>query len=392
MELPTLSDHEFHRRWAAVQEAMEARNLDLLLAFGDDHAVFGPAHVRYLSNFPVHFEPACVVVGREGEPVLTTGPETVLHAEIVASTPRALAATEFGVPGEEYPYLVPTNLREVVGEVAGDAVRRIGVAGLDEVSVDVWRRVRPVLGTAEILRVDELLVSLRKRKSPEELDVLRHAFTLTEAGVQAALETCRSGAHEFEVAAAAEYAMRARGAEGTAIDTIVASGTENSRPIIGRTGRRRLQAGEPISLTLAPRYEGYGAPIGRLLHIGEPDGTLRDAADAALEAQRRAVEALRPGARCRDVDHAARSYLRERGYERHCAYGVAHSVGLQEFEPPFFGPTNDTLVEADMVVSVDIPMFFGSWGGFRIEDSYVVTSEGCEPLTSVAAGLIVLSG
>ena len=61
------------------------------------------------------------------------------------------------------------------------------------------------------------------------------------------------------------------------------------------------------------------------------------------------------------------------------------------FEPPFFGPSNEELVEAFMVVSVDIPLYFGPWGGFRTEDSFLVTDSGAEPLTTIQSGLIVLS-
>lgn len=246
------------------------------------------------------------------------------------------------------------------------------------------------LPDAEIVRADELLTRMRKRKSAAEIALMRHAFGLTQRGLEAALAACHVGAYEFEVAAAAEYAMRSAGAEGTAIDTIVASGISNSRPIIGRSGQRRLEASETLLLTLAPRYEGYGAPIGRLVSLGEPSPTLRGAATAALEAQRRAVVALRPGVPCRTVDAAARTYLQDKGYGQYCAYGVAHSVGLQEFEPPFFGPHSTDEVEASMVVSVDIPMFFGPWGGFRLEDAFLVTESGAEPLIEARAGMVIL--
>lgn len=388
--LPSLSRNEFRRRWHATQEAMRSADLDLILAYGDDHAVFGPANVRYLTNFPVHFEPACVVMPATGAPILTTGPETAAHAELVGATDVVVAIDEFGVPGEEYPYLEMHALSEVIGNLTETTPRRVGVAGLDQMAVATWERLRDAVASAEIVRVDDLLMGLRKRKSADELAVLRYAYGLTQHAMDAVLDVCREGVHEFEVAAAAEYAMRSRGAEGLAIDTIVASGIENSRPIIGRSGRRQLRAGEPISITLAPRYEGYSAPIGRLVHIGEPARALRDAADAALEAQQRAVAVLRPGATCGAVDAAARAFLRERGYAQYCAYGVAHSVGVQEFEPPFFGPSNTEVVESSMVVSVDIPMFFGPWGGFRLEDSFLVTERGAEALMQVQRGIIVL--
>jgi Xaa-Pro aminopeptidase len=55
-------------------------------------------------------------------------------------------------------------------------------------------------------------------------------------------------------------------------------------------------------------------------------------------------------------------------------------VGVIEFEPPIFGPSSAAILEQDMVISVDIPMFNAPWGGLRIEDGYRITAEGAEPL------------
>jgi Xaa-Pro dipeptidase len=391
MNLPSLPRQEFERRWRATQEAMSEGGLDLFLAYSDDHAVFGPAHVRYLANFPAHFEPVCVLVPSSGEPMLATGPETAAYAALVSAISTIVAIEEFGVPGEEYPYLTLQSMAAVVASLQNATPRRVGVAGLDQMSVATWERLRPAFGSAELVRADDLLLGLRRRKSVDEIAVLKYAFSLAQRAMQAALQACLAGAHEFEVAAAAEFAMRSAGAEGTAIDSIVAFGADNSRPIIARAGRRQLQPGDIVSLTFAARYEGYSAPIARVAYVGEPPAVLRKATEVALEAQRRSIAALRPGVACMAVDAAARSYLGEHGYAQHCAYGVGHSVGLQEFEPPFCGPSNREVLDASMVMSIDVPMFFGPWGGFRFEDAFLITEDGTEPLTTVDSGLITLS-
>ena len=66
---PTIPAGEYPQRWSRVQALMAQQELDLLVAYADDRAVFGPAHARWLANFPVHFEPACVLMPRQGEPV-----------------------------------------------------------------------------------------------------------------------------------------------------------------------------------------------------------------------------------------------------------------------------------------------------------------------------------
>ncbi len=392
MQLPSLPRHEFERRWRATQEAMRATGLDLYVAFSDDHVVFGPGDVRYLVNFPAHFEPTCVVLAPQGDPTLVTGPETAAYAALVSEAPKIVAIEEFGVPGEEYPYLAMQRMADIVRDAGAATPHRVGIAGLNLMSVAVWERLRPAFGLAEIVSADQVLVGLRKRKSADEVTVLRYAFSLAQRAMLAALKACHVGAYEFEIAAAAEHAMRAEGAEGAAIDSIVASGPENSRPIIARSGHRQVQPGDLVSLTFAARYEGYCAPIARLVHVGEPPAPLRTAIDVALEAQRRSVAALRPGVACNVVDAAARSLLDEHGYAKYCAYGVGHSVGLQEFEPPYCGPSNVEVLEASMIMSIDVPMFFAPWGGFRFEDAFLVTEGGAEPMTTVEPSLTIIAG
>ena len=58
-------------------------------------------------------------------------------------------------------------------------------------------------------------------------------------------------------------------------------------------------------------------------------------------------------------------------------------MGVIEFEPPIFGPTRTDLIQAGMVLSIDIPVFNTPWGGFRIEDGYYITDNGAELLNKV---------
>ena len=77
---PQIPADEYPQRWRRVQQMMVAEQLDLLIAYADDRAVFGPAHARWLANFPVHFEPVCVVLASTGQPLLLCGPESDQYA------------------------------------------------------------------------------------------------------------------------------------------------------------------------------------------------------------------------------------------------------------------------------------------------------------------------
>ena len=176
--------------------------------------------------------------------------------------------------------------------------------------------------------------------------------------------------------------MRSLGSEGMGIDTIVASGP-NTRPILARAGLRLLQQDELVLLTIAPRYERYHAAIGYPLAIGCLAGDVLRAMDAALEAQRAAMQAMQPGRPGSEVEGAARRIVEAAGLGPFFLYSGVHSVGVVEFEPPIFGPNNHNPLQEGMVLSVDVPLFHAPWGGLRYECGYLVTVDGAEPLASL---------
>jgi Xaa-Pro aminopeptidase len=70
----------------------------------------------------------------------------------------------------------------------------------------------------------------------------------------------------------------------------------------------------------------------------------------------------------------------EAGLSQYFLYSGVHSVGVIEFEPPIFGPSSPAILETNMVISIDIPLFNAPWGGLRIEDGYLITASGANPL------------
>ena len=86
--------------------------------------------------------------------------------------------------------------------------------------------------------------------------------------------------------------MRRLGSEGTGIDTIVASGPDTC-PILARSTFRRIEADDQVLLTIAPRYEGYHAAIGRAVFVGDPGAEIRQALEVAVKAQQACAAALR---------------------------------------------------------------------------------------------------
>ncbi|MFL7810785.1 MAG: M24 family metallopeptidase [Anaerolineae bacterium] len=378
--MPTIPGSEYRRRWARVQRMMQAHQLDLVLAYADDRATFGAAHARWLANFPVHFEPVCILMPRQGDPVMLCGPESDQYARLVGQIPDVRVLREFTHPDEDYPYSKIQGLSQVLLDVLGNRVRvnKVGLAGQSLMGSALLTAFRETLDV-QWVDVENAICDLRAIKSPAEIEVIRYAYQIAEQGLLAALDAIHVGVSERAVAAEAEAAMRRAGAEGTGIDTIVASGP-NSRPILARSTWRRIQADELVLLTVAPRYEGYHGAIGRPVFVGNPGDEIRRAADVARRAQQACFEAMHPGVEGRRVEAAGRQVVQEAGLGSYFLYSGLHSVGVIEFEPPIFGPSSEARLAKDMILSVDIPIFNAPWGGLRVEDGFLVTEAGAERL------------
>jgi Xaa-Pro aminopeptidase len=379
--LPTIPRDAYPLRWGAVRRLMQERKLDLLLAYGDDRAVFGPAHIRWLADVPVHFEPFCVLFAQDEQPVLLCGPESDEYARLRGHIPDVRVLREFTHPDEDYPFTRIQSLVEILSELGWKAnnMRRVGIGGKGLMNAETLSAIMEALPNAQWLDVELDLCRLRAVKTAEELDVIRYAYHIAEMGLQAALDTIHPGVSERKVAAAIESAMRSAGAEGTGIDTIVASGT-NKRPILARSTFRSIEARDTVLLTIAPRYEGYHAAIGRLVFVGQPEAQIEHAYHTAVEAQQACQAHLKPGVEGRSVEAVGRDIMTAAGYGDYFLYSGLHSLGVIEFEAPIFGPSSPELLKEDMVISIDIPAFNAPWGGLRVEDGYRITPTACEKL------------
>ena len=113
-------------------------------------------------------------------------------------------------------------------------------------------------------------------------------------------------------------------------------------------------------------------------------------ADAVLQAQLSAIAAVREGATAHRVDRAAREALRSKGLEKEFVHSTGHGLGLEIHEAPRLGKKDKTRLLEGMVVTIEPGVYVKGLGGVRIEDTVLVTKNGCEVLTPTSKELMVL--
>ena len=380
MSRPTIPDRELAARPAVLGRALADAGFDGWVAFGDDRAVAGADHVRYLTDFAPHFEPV-LIAGRTGEGgvLMLTGPESVGYAAVVterAAVDEIAAIEEFAHPDEEYPTIaIVSGSERLRGLFAG--AQRIAVLGGGAIGAPVWQRTIAPLAQdgREVGAGDDVAYSVRAVKTDAEQAVIAEAYRIARLGLEQAARVLAPGVSERHVAAAAEAVMRDAGAEGFGIDTMVASGVANTAPILARSTFRTIGADDMVTVTLAPRYEGYHAALARAF-LFRRDARLESAIDVARRGQRAALEQLIAGYEGRVACAALRQVIETADTGAELPYVPVHSIGLIEFEPPIFVSSSAAEIEAGMALSIDSALFHGSWGGLRLEDGFSIDADG----------------
>jgi Xaa-Pro aminopeptidase len=376
----SIPDDELRLRPRALGRALAEAGFDAWIAYGDDRAVAGPDHIRFLVDLAPHFEPVLIAARvDEARPVVLTGPETVGYAEVVtarASVEDILAIAELAHPDEEYPTIPAIDGFARLEEICAGA-RRIAVLSAGAVPFPVWQELIAPLAVdnTTIASGDAVAYALRAVKTAAEQAVIDEAYRIARCGLEAAVAAIRPGATEREVVAAAEGVMRAEGAEGFGIDTMVASGVANTAPILARSTFREIRPEDLVSVTVAPRYEGYHAALARPF-LFRPDHEIEYAIATARLGQRAAVEHFRVGAKGRDSAKAVRDLFDAASTGAELPYVPVHSIGVIEFEPPIFDSNSNSEVEEGMALSIDAALFHARWGGLRIEDGFSIRSGG----------------
>jgi Xaa-Pro aminopeptidase len=183
-----------------------------------------------------------------------------------------------------------------------------------------------------------------------------------------------------EVALELEWQMRRLGADGPSFDTIVASGPNGAMPH-HRAGERPISEGDLVVIDFGALLDGYHSDMTRTVMVGEPSATQRRMLDAVHASQAAGVAAVRAGVDVTAVDEACRSVLRHVGWEDAFLHGTGHGVGLDIHESPRVSASATGSLADGHVVTVEPGVYLAEHGGVRIEDTVVVTAEGCRTLT-----------
>jgi len=362
---------DYAARMTGARRLMGEQQIDLLaVSPGDD--------MRYLLGYMPHRDerPCYLLVDAHGAVLVVPA----LNASEVAQH-------------VSLPMFAYTDAEGPAGALAA-AARALGRGTPRRIAVDDTMRADFVLTLqrahpdAQLVLGSAVLAPLRMRKSVEEIEVLTRSGRHADQAMRDAWAACRVGATEREIAEAASASF-ARSGSQEALFTSVASGPNSAFPH-HRFTDRRLRAGDPITLDLGGRLDGYASDLTRVAFLGAPTARhleVHRTVDAAVTA---GMAAARPGAALGEVDIAARGVIERAGYGRYFVHRIGHGLGLTEHELPSVTHLNPQTIDEGMVFSVEPGIYFPGEFGIRLEEIVVIAPDGAHRLSELPRAVHVI--
>lgn len=356
-----MADASLAGRVAALRALLQARHLDALI-------LTHMPNVRYLSAFTGSL--ARMVVGPRTCDLVV---DVRYHQQATLEAPHCRVLQLHGAEPE-------AAIAEALQEAGA---RRVG---FESGAMTYWEqgRLECLLPGLAWVPAGGEVEELREIKDPAEIACLRTACRATLQALDEALDRTCPGQTEAALAGRIEGRMRAITGEAPAFPALVASGARSARIHAAPTLEPMLP-GEPVVIDCGASAGGYKADCCRTVCWGQPGEDFVRIYQAVREALEKAIAMVRPGQRASEVDAAAREVLARHGLLEAMPHGLGHGVGLEIHEAPWIAPGEPLVLRSGMTLALEPGVYREGWGGVRLEETILVTSEGVEVLTGARA-------
>ena len=355
----------YEERYEKVKKILEEKKLDAIL-------VSNGYNMRYLSGFSG-----------------ATGYLYLSHYKKAVLTDFRYTIQAEEEAGDYQIMEVSQNYYEHIKELLGsDHGKKIGVEGKDLLYYDFakWKETMP---DVEWFPLEDELSNLRIIKTPEEITAIEKAEAIGDKAFTDILNMIKPGITELEIAAHLEFFMKKYGAENLSFDTIAASGIHSSMPHAVPTNKK-VENGDFITMDFGCVYKGYCSDMTRTIVVGKASEEQKKVYQTVLDAQIAALNFIKAGCKGKEIDAIARKVIEDAGYKGCFGHGLGHSVGLFIHESPRLSPSEESVIQANVIETVEPGIYIKGFGGVRIEDLVVVTEDGYRNLTHSEKKLIEL--
>jgi Xaa-Pro aminopeptidase len=256
-------------------------------------------------------------------------------------------------------------------------LKKIGFES-EAVTYRKFEKLRSLFNDKELIPLRDEVENLRMLKDEKEIRFIREAQRITDEVFRDIKKSLHKDMTEKDVRANIEFLMHRKGAEKPSFETICASGKNSSLPHARPTNKKIKGF---FTIDMGVFFNGYASDMTRTLIIGEPTEKQREIYNTVLEAQNKAISAIKPGIKLKDLDKIARDVIKSAGYAKYFGHALGHGVGLEIHEKPKVSEKSTEVATPGMVFTIEPGVYIPDFGGVRIEDLIVVKENGKEDIT-----------
>ena len=253
------------------------------------------------------------------------------------------------------------------------------------------RKVRERLPGLQIRKANAIVHDMRRVKSAEEIDLIRHAIRITDEAIRALWRQTKPEMKEYELEAVLAYHFLKNGSRRYAYEPIIASGI-HSTILHYVSNDHTLRDGEVLLTDVGAEYGNYAADITRTVPVhGRFSERQRDVYQAVLDVQKEIIGEIKPGIMMDDLNDRAKELIGDKLIEleligekeeiaKYYMHSIGHFLGLDTHDVG----THDKPLERGNVLTIEPGIYIQEEKlGVRIEDNILVTNDGCEVLSAM---------
>lgn len=384
------SADEYIQRLRRTKESMSLKGIDVLI-------VTDPANMNYLTGFDgwsFYVHQGLIVMLNEEQPIWFGRGQDANAARLTSwlDNENIRAYTDDYVQ----------SLTKHPMEFAAEIIKEKGYDGkIIATEMDTYyytakcqERLEASLPNAKFIDGNLIVNWVKIVKSDAEIEYIRKAARIVEGGMNAAVESITQGVRQCDAAANVYHALisgtREYGGDYASIIPLMPAGIRTSTPHLSWTDEP-YKKGDTVILELAGNYRRYHCPLSRTLIVGDAPQKVKDLASVVIEGLSAALEAIKPGMTCEEVERVWAKSIAKSGFEKDSRIG--YSMGLNY--PPDWGEHTASLRPGDKTIlkpNMTFHMIPGIWlddFGVDMSESFRVTENGCETFTTIPRTLFV---
>tara|TARA_B110000438_G_scaffold286321_1_gene317416 strand:+ start:1817 stop:2971 length:1155 start_codon:yes stop_codon:yes gene_type:complete len=367
---------EYRARILNLQKKMQVNNIDVTL-------VTSPQNFRYFTGLDSYFwesptRPWFLLIPQSEDPIAII--PSIGEAAIKKTWIKKINTWSSPQPEDEGISTLTISLKKLLKD-KGVIGCEMGQESHLRMSISDFDKLRTNLSNINFVDASKLIWQIRMIKSQNEIKKIKKIISIASNVFDNLSNHIKIGMTEIEICSIFKQELIKKGADHTLYMSCT-SGQGGYDQIICDPSEKKLQNGDILIIDTGTTFDGYFCDFDRNYGFGNINKKTTDAYQTLWEASEKAFEKAKPGFTCADISNAISSVLNKSNLPSNSVGRMGHGLGLQLTEPPSIMHNDKTILEENMILTIEPCYEYLPGKMLVIEENILITKNGFELLTS----------